>query len=90
MLFARPAARLTTESLLSFPPQMPYSDAELRLRNTVIALYDCKAEAPDELEFDRGDVIVLTRRDPAADWWEGHLHGEVRSELPALSGVWAD
>ena len=41
----------------------------------VIAEYDCSAEADDELSFQIGDKIKITRQDDS-DWWEGECHGK--------------
>ena len=41
----------------------------------VIAEYDCSAEADDELSFQIGDKIKITRQDDS-DWWEGECRGK--------------
>ena len=41
----------------------------------VIAEYDCSAEADDELSFQIGDKIKITRQDDS-EWWEGECRGK--------------
>ena len=41
----------------------------------VIAEYDCSAEADDELSFQIGDKIKVTRQDDS-EWWEGECRGK--------------
>ena len=41
----------------------------------VIAEYDCSAGADDELSFQIGDKIKITRQDDS-EWWEGECRGK--------------
>lgn len=50
---------------------------ENKLKDTVIALYDSQASSPQELVFEKGDVIFLTERDAAPGWSRGHHHATV-------------
>lgn len=55
------------------PPPIPTSSAN----STVVALYDFKAERPDDLEFKANDIITVIRRtDSKNDWWTGSLNGK--------------
>ncbi|XP_060086740.1 cas scaffolding protein family member 4 isoform X2 [Heteronotia binoei] len=42
------------------------------------ALYDNKAECPDELAFRRGDILTVLEQDPLGSegWWKCSLHGK--------------
>lgn len=44
-----------------------------KANRVVIAKYDCQAEDDDELEFVRGDVLIVTFRTEEDDWWKGYL-----------------
>ncbi|XP_077455456.1 SH3 domain-containing protein 21 [Stigmatopora argus] len=40
------------------------------------AMFDYKAKAEDELDFKKGDVVVLLRKETEDEgWWEGELNG---------------
>uniref|UniRef100_A0AAY4CTC5 ArfGAP with SH3 domain, ankyrin repeat and PH domain 2b n=1 Tax=Denticeps clupeoides TaxID=299321 RepID=A0AAY4CTC5_9TELE len=41
----------------------------------VKAIYNCKADNPDELTFTEGEVIVVDGEEDQ-DWWVGHIDGE--------------
>ena len=45
-------------------------------KRVVVAQYSCNAEASDELSFEAGDRIVVTRQDDIG-WWEGSLNGKI-------------
>ncbi|XP_063079795.1 arf-GAP with SH3 domain, ANK repeat and PH domain-containing protein 2b isoform X3 [Engraulis encrasicolus] len=41
----------------------------------VKAIYNCKADNPDELTFNEGEVIVVDGEEDQ-EWWVGHVEGE--------------
>ncbi|XP_075454452.1 arf-GAP with SH3 domain, ANK repeat and PH domain-containing protein 2 isoform X2 [Ascaphus truei] len=41
----------------------------------VKAIYNCRADNPDELTFSEGDVIVVDGEEDQ-EWWIGHIEGE--------------
>lgn len=41
----------------------------------VKALYNCKADNPDELSFSEGEVIIVDGEEDK-EWWVGHIDGE--------------
>ncbi|XP_050994463.1 arf-GAP with SH3 domain, ANK repeat and PH domain-containing protein 2b [Labeo rohita] len=47
----------------------------------VKALYNCKADNPDELTFSEGEVIIVDGEEDK-EWWVGHIDGE-----PSRKGV---
>ncbi|KAK2884162.1 hypothetical protein Q8A67_017799 [Cirrhinus molitorella] len=47
----------------------------------VKALYNCKADNPDELTFSEGEVIIVDGEEDK-EWWVGHIDGE-----PTRKGV---
>lgn len=41
----------------------------------VKAIYNCKADNPDELTFEEGEVIVVEGEEDS-EWWVGYIEGE--------------
>lgn len=67
---------------------IPYPATEVKDDGTVVvnrvrALWDFKAEREEQLEFSKGDVIiVLNQSDECAGWW----YGELDEDLPPMEG----
>jgi SH3 domain-containing YSC84-like protein 1 len=58
------------------PPRIPP-------RNTAKALYDFKGEKPDDLSFQKGDIILILQKTSSQnDWWKGQLNGRT-GDFPA-------
>ncbi|XP_051927691.1 src kinase-associated phosphoprotein 1 isoform X2 [Hippocampus zosterae] len=54
------------------------SKAVLDYANYYQAVWDCQADAPDELSFRRGDLILILSKEYNIDgWWVGNLNGVV-------------
>ena len=48
-----------------------------------IALHDYKAVEPGDLSFNKGDVIIITRKSASTnDWWDGKINGR-KGTFPA-------
>ncbi|KAJ8356138.1 hypothetical protein SKAU_G00189320 [Synaphobranchus kaupii] len=57
------------------PAPMPRTTHQKQKIRRVKAIYNCKADNPDELTFKEGEVIVVDgEEDP--EWWVGHVEGE--------------
>jgi len=60
--------------------QAPYRpaefDASVNYRPTLKALYDCKGNGVDELDFRAGDLIYIVK-DAVDGWYEGELNGRI-------------
>lgn len=52
------------------PPEEETEDQVIDYSNIYQALWDCKSDAEDELEFCRGDLIYIYEK-PHSDWWIG-------------------
>jgi hypothetical protein len=46
----------------------------------VIAIYDCHADAEDELSFAKGDLLNLVTDSTDGDWWRGFIEGSPETE----------
>uniref|UniRef100_A0A3Q2XEH4 Src kinase associated phosphoprotein 1 n=1 Tax=Hippocampus comes TaxID=109280 RepID=A0A3Q2XEH4_HIPCM len=59
-------------------PGMESQLAVLDYANYYQAVWDCQADAPDELSFRRGDLIFILSKEYNIDgWWVGDLNGVV-------------
>jgi hypothetical protein len=47
----------------------------LYLEEKVVAAYDYIAQAPDELNLTKGDIVVVLEKEEG--WWKGELNGRV-------------
>ncbi|CAH8556121.1 unnamed protein product [Schistosoma turkestanicum] len=57
--------------------QLSSSMVNCKLGDLFEALYDCEAENPDELTFNRGEIIQLLHKpDDDDDWWEGFIQSD--------------
>lgn len=67
-----PTGNTTTSSSFSAPNQATTNSQVRRCR----ALYNCRADADDELSFKEGDIILITKeKTEDEDWMEGMLQG---------------
>uniref|UniRef100_A0A146P8C4 Arf-GAP with SH3 domain, ANK repeat and PH domain-containing protein 2 n=1 Tax=Fundulus heteroclitus TaxID=8078 RepID=A0A146P8C4_FUNHE len=62
------------ESLAPPAPKPRTAASKLKVKR-VKAIYDCRADNPDELTFREGEVIVVEGEEDN-DWWIGHIEGE--------------
>ncbi|XP_048106860.1 arf-GAP with SH3 domain, ANK repeat and PH domain-containing protein 2b isoform X2 [Alosa alosa] len=71
-----PALPPNTEPLPSSPPTpKPRKVHTKHKTRRVKAIYNCKADNPDELTFNEGEVIVVDGEEDQ-EWWVGHIDGD--------------
>lgn len=73
---AEAAGPLSNTVVMQPPAPMPRKSQTTKLKpKRVKALYNCKADNPDELTFSEGDVIIVDGEEDQ-EWWIGHLDGD--------------
>ncbi|KAG7460604.1 hypothetical protein MATL_G00200520 [Megalops atlanticus] len=70
-----PASPPSTADKTPPPPPMPRTVFPKQKPQRVKAIYNCKADNPDELTFSEGEVIVVEGEEDQ-EWWLGHVEGE--------------
>ena len=68
------AAESSTESLQSAEPTSPTPSTEVFGVTRVRALHTFEPTEPNELAFEKGDIIKVVNRE-YKDWWRGQLRG---------------
>eukprot|EP00009_Paramoeba_aestuarina_P006152 CAMPEP_0201516474 /NCGR_PEP_ID=MMETSP0161_2-20130828/7790_1 /ASSEMBLY_ACC=CAM_ASM_000251 /TAXON_ID=180227 /ORGANISM="Neoparamoeba aestuarina, Strain SoJaBio B1-5/56/2" /LENGTH=409 /DNA_ID=CAMNT_0047913619 /DNA_START=106 /DNA_END=1335 /DNA_ORIENTATION=+ len=62
-------------------PQQPLPTAPKSNVRTVKALYQFQAEESNEISFNAGDTIIISRADEGGEWWLGKVEGTAKEGL---------